>query len=876
MTECDECLTFLYLASVAGEYGLPSSIPQLKNASGLHDAQRVLEILEDEMLLRSDVARELVFPMHPYRAKLLTEIIAPLLYQNREELVLSAALCARGDFGPILIPYLLECSFSDKALDGLVQIANRSWRSAAQALRVMVWKDARRFYISTAQIRKQMAECGLPVSSLCMLAGPIDDTSEKSVRDNQRTVLSIIPNTDMREAASLLVDDLAKRKADYKETDRLISKLVHSLPSTDLVASQASDAGFVLAYIGERGFGQSMPARNLSEFNHIDDFENLNLDAVLDLLVGFNCVGIHIDDEKLEPVLRKVCRRDGVVWLNPFESVTQQELANSGEAGEDLPSVCLDSQGMVKQVSAIIAPEFADIEGDDLFTSNNEITPNEVVMRAICDLRRLFPNRGRYCAHYSGIKALAGNLPVPDCEKHIPEKNLGLNWMKLINQYYLGMCSLEDGLAKNWGELEELLRRTASDAIDALGVYSQFIDALLKGSRKNAQRLLRQFDSRASEAKKELDNIKVDYPLCARDPFAFISKPTVAFTSDGGASNIEAEATLPAFGIRDSGGSIFSDMRSFFSSLQNHFNGLTSLARYVSGQGNRPAASAVVNIAQACAKLKSCCSEFSGLFGGSLLVNEKHKEDLFNHAVYCNYLWCRRARRQEVALYQQAPRAKALREMPDRLVKRLETEVGVISASLSEDSKIKVAYDASSCIYFSEVAARCIQDVLKCDLSTDEHLVESWFLCNGMPEGIEVIFASNGQSLVKRSYRFSAIVNHLDDPDKTEAMSLGEIVFNENDIDCPEKASVSLYSTLHVGECLLDCMADVRNVIATKTADGSNAAMYEWGKWRESVQKVFDRLLAHLSEVAEMYPELIDPNVDLVGRLRAMVQEELH
>lgn len=106
----------------------PSFIAQLRDESESNDVQRMIEVLEDEMLLRSDVERELVFPMHPYRSKLLAEIIAPMLYQSEEELALNAAKCARRDESVAIQTFSRACIVGDSVLKLCQHPQSATWR----------------------------------------------------------------------------------------------------------------------------------------------------------------------------------------------------------------------------------------------------------------------------------------------------------------------------------------------------------------------------------------------------------------------------------------------------------------------------------------------------------------------------------------------------------------------------------------------------------------------------------------------------------------------------------------------------------------------------------------------------------------------------
>lgn len=851
MQKDDACLTFLYLASVAGEYGLPSSIAKLRKASGSKNVQQTLEILENEMLLRSDHARQLVFPLHPYRSKLLVEIISPMLFQSEEELVLSAAECACGNFAPILIPYLSEHSFSDNGLSILARISETSWSSAAQTIKAMVWKDARRFYLSTSDLRQRMKSHGLPISLLSMLAGSI---TERGCQNDLQTIVKLFHDETSRRFIYAVITELSNRMADYRETDRLLSKLAESLPPDELIPNQASDAGFVLAYIGERGLGSLVSDSKISSLAHIDGLETLAVDSALDLLVGYNSIGIDISNRERDEVLLKTCQRDCIVWLDPSESISRGAFESSGEHYKELPCECINADGTVRQLNAIVAPRLLDNDesGAPSDTSTN-LSPNDIVMRAVCDLRRLFPNRGRYCVQYSGVGAFAHGLAIPDCEKYIPEKNLGLNWTKLINQYYIGMCSLEDGIAEDWKELENSLAHAASDSIKALDICSRLINALLSGSSQAADRLQAQFGTEAMRAKEELDGINTSLPLCSRDAYAFTTGQASAFTGDTDTPSSDTEAS-PAFGLRKGTDSIFDNTRKFLSSLQIHFNGINSMILYAIGRGARPDKSSVINIADACSKMEACNSEYSKLFSGRCLISEKQKEVLLQHAAYWNYLWCTKSKRCEQALLMQHLRVRALFKIPEHLKRRLDAEADVISASLSDNGLIKVNYRAASSTPFSMVATRSIRDVLKYSLDADEHLLEWWILHNGMVESIEVTLFADDHALIRRIYQFSTIISHMDDPSMIEALSQATLAFDENNIACLEEAAVSFQATLETIQQIAECTTEVDKLISTRQPNSTGAAATVCTEWHESAVNVLNKAITHLNGIEHMYP----------------------
>lgn len=338
--EDESWLTFLYLASRVGEYGLPSSIAELKTAANCRDTQRMLAIFEDEMLLRSDEWRELVFPLHAHRAKLLSGIIEPMLYETDETLTLKSAKCSIGDFSPILIPFLETDTLSDQGIEELTRFSKRSWDSASYAIRAMLWKDARRYYRETTSIRQQIKSIGVPLLLGTIARGNITKMID---RDNWRFILDFIRNEKARGQFEEAVTSLGSHLADYRETDRLLSHLAKSLPPANLAADQPSSAGFTLTYIGDRGFEEEVSKDCIEDFIPIIFDDSIALNGRLDLLVGCDNMGIRIGFGQRQAMLKQICQQDHIAWIGKKETASSKTtiFKPSGEAGS--PSLSMPS-----------------------------------------------------------------------------------------------------------------------------------------------------------------------------------------------------------------------------------------------------------------------------------------------------------------------------------------------------------------------------------------------------------------------------------------------------------------------------------------------------------------------------------------------------
>ena len=840
-------LEFLYLASAAGEYGLPSSIQGLVDVSGCENPQRMLGVMEDELLLRSDSERGVVLPLHPYRSKLLEQIIAPMLYEPEEDLTLSACGCACGDYGPLLVRYLHEHELSDGGMASLTAIAGRSWSSAVHALRAMVWKDARVFFLSTEHLLKQVREHGYPMTSAGQLAIGATDHPNPEYLD---AALALIKDEAARENLKRLILLLGEYTTDFYWTDRFLSGLVRKLPLVLTSKGRLHDAGFVLAYLGQRGFSENIPDEVVGQLADLD-LERADLEGALDFLVGLNCAGITVKERNRVALLSRVCQRDHVVWLNTGELIERHSWAEEIEPYDAIPACCLDEGGEVKQLSAIVVPDLDDDE-----KGARDMTPNDIVMRAICDLRRIYPDRGGYCARYVGLKALCGGLEIPDCEKHIPEKNLRLNWPKLINQYYFAMCGLADEPAEDWTELRISIQETLSDSVAALRQASELVDVIISGNKRIKGKVNALIDI-TTRTKDRLDTIKVDTPACARDPYGFDTGRQQAIydfmeqQGEGGIRDGRGWAA-PAFGIQRGSSRILPVTASLLMQLQLHFNQIIQMILYIAGRQNRPVQATIYTIAHACALADSAEVEFASVFGpGEPLFRRGQKEALMLHALHWNYVWWHGPNKSRRTLAQQKMRLNALGKAVEKFAGSLRKEPSVMSAVL-RGHEVLVEYDIDAGESFAEVAAKCLERSLGYDPNSPDRLFEWCMLRESIDTRIEIYYIQGGRRLLHRSFRLGHLVDHLKDPESVDRLAPGSLLPEPEEFMDSQEALIRLAASAGSYDLMESAVVEVREAIAGVDPGLTHVVVGECSRWTTSIE----RQLATLREEIERLSEL--------------------
>lgn len=845
-------LEFLYLASRAGEYGLASSIPELVDASGCRNPQRMLGVLEDELLLRSDSERGVVIPLHPYRSMLLAEAIAPMLYEDEEALTLKACRCACGDFGPVLVQHLYEHDLGDEGMAALVSLAGRSWTSSACALRAMVWKDARSFLQSVEGPLSEISGQGLPVTLGAILSGA---ATEKAEPESWEYLLKLIGDGERRARFGNLVASLSGRVTAFEWTDRFLAGAAAGLPPVSMCADQPHDAGFVLAYIGERGFSGAIATETASRLAGLG-FGDMALEGALDLVVGLSCAGIPVSEDNRASLLGKVCQRDCIVWLNADELVEKSCLDSKDKPYGEVPVACLGEGGLVKQLSAIVAPNFDEADGDagsKPVAGKRDMSPNSVVMRAACDLRRLYPNRGRYCVRYVGIKALVEGLEIPDCEKHIPERNLRLNWLKLVNRYYLAMCGLIDSPASDWADLRRSVEIAMADSADALRLASELVEAVVSRSEKIGKKQ-KAFVAAASRAKEELDSLNADLPVCARDPYGFGTGQLRAFAHSEGGDPAGLEAGEPAYGEQKGGAAILPVTKNLAFQLQTHFNRINEMILYAAGKAGRPEQVVVYVIAEACALIEGSERELSAMFGQEArLFSKGQKEALLQHAAYWNHVWSHGSTGKGHALLLQRARVSALENFGRKLRSQLSCEPGVASAELT-GGILSVECAIGPQVGFSSLFARCLREALGFDLHEGGRLFELCTLRDSDHLRIEVFFTYEGKRLLRKEYKLAQMVDNLASPERVDSIVQAELLFDEGGPRGTMEAEITAQVSMNTCERLMGSALELVEAFGKLDPNGRHIVMTEWASWREAALGSSERMCDQLEVSLRLLP----------------------
>lgn len=468
-------------------------------------------------------------------------------------------------------------------------------------------------------------------------------------------------------------------------------------------------------------------------------------------------------------------------------------------------------------------------------------------MKAVYDLRRLFPKCERFHVEYVGIRSLAGGIEIPDIKKDIPRENLHLNWLNLITRYFIGMCELEDGVLSTWGQLERNLSSMVRNSVRALEDCSNIANSII--SHNLAKDKLRAFDFRFAQAQDELINTIANIPLCSRSPFAFgDDEPRALGFSEDLPYEKKASGVGPAFET-DGYTSPFKSINAFRTSLLSHFNPIGEMLLYITGQSDKPKRIAVSNIAIACAKIDKCNEEFARLFDGKTLISKEQKKSLVRHGIYWNYLYTHKPNGIINSLQQQTPRMRKLQEFPKQLIRNLKDSEGVIEAfsSLDRPHIIEIDYHANADMPFVEVMKSTLENLYP-DLQSDEYLFESIMLKEAFFNEVEVTYLIDRRRIIKQTIRFDSFFNSSNDTERINALSTIELLFDKDSISSQEEASLLIDSLIFTERRLLACQAEVDTTISEQKSEevGGEALRNSWVQSIESMRKELARQIEEL------------------------------
>ena len=254
----DEWLELLQLVCYAGRLGCAVNLTDVKKEIHCSTMHAAVRRLKDEYLIRL-IDENTIEALHPVRAKIVFDALCDQIYTESREVVFKALSCISSqNVRVVLLDYFSNQEYDIKDVQRLSQIKFCDWVGYANAIRSMLWLDAKRYVESNRTfISSLVAKRGK--GWLCFL--PLDlsgiERSDELIADGMKD-LSIFNKVDLQNAINEVKESLTSLSINYQATDCFINNCAvpEVLPATD---NERSSFGYALFWMAKRDINITLP-----------------------------------------------------------------------------------------------------------------------------------------------------------------------------------------------------------------------------------------------------------------------------------------------------------------------------------------------------------------------------------------------------------------------------------------------------------------------------------------------------------------------------------------------------------------------------------------------------------------------------------------
>lgn len=247
----DDWLELLQLVCYAGRLGCTVNLVAAKNEIHCSTMHAAIRRLKDEYLIR-EVDENTIEALHPVRAKIVFDALCDQICTEAREVVFKALSCISSqNVRVVLLDYFSNQQYDIEDVQRLSQIRFLDWIGYANAIRSMLWLDAKRYVESNMTfISSLVAKRGK--GWLCFL--PLDlsgiERSDELIADEIKD-MSIFNEVDLQNAIDEVKNSLTSLSINYEATDCFInnSEIPSFLPNTD---TERSSFGYALFWMAKR------------------------------------------------------------------------------------------------------------------------------------------------------------------------------------------------------------------------------------------------------------------------------------------------------------------------------------------------------------------------------------------------------------------------------------------------------------------------------------------------------------------------------------------------------------------------------------------------------------------------------------------------
>lgn len=254
----DDWLELLQLVCYAGRLGCAVNLKDVKKEIQCSTMHAAVRRLKDEYLIRV-VDENTIEALHPVRAKIVFDALCDQIYTESREVVFKALSCISSqNVRVVLLDYFSNQQYDIKDVQRLSQIKFCDWVGYANAIKSMLWLDAKRYVESNMTfISSLVAERGK--GWLCFL--PLDlsgiEQPDELIADRMKD-LSIFNKADLQNAIDEVKGSLTSLSINYQAIDCFLKNCAvpSVLPNSD---ADRSSFGYALFWMSKRDNNVILP-----------------------------------------------------------------------------------------------------------------------------------------------------------------------------------------------------------------------------------------------------------------------------------------------------------------------------------------------------------------------------------------------------------------------------------------------------------------------------------------------------------------------------------------------------------------------------------------------------------------------------------------
>lgn len=254
----DKWLVLLQLVCYAGRLGCSVNFHEIQKVIACTSMYAAIRRMKDEYLIRI-VDENKLEAFHPVRAQIVYDILCNQMYMDTTNIVFKTLPCVSSqNVRLILLDYFSENKYVSADVLQLSKIYFTDWVGYANAIKCMLWLDAKRYADNNMTfIRKLVEKQGK--AWFCFLPRDLSgiECQDELIADSIKDI-PLINKIELQKIIDETKCSLTSLSIDYQATDYFIKNCRYpvSLPDTD---EERTLFGYALFWMAKRNFKATLP-----------------------------------------------------------------------------------------------------------------------------------------------------------------------------------------------------------------------------------------------------------------------------------------------------------------------------------------------------------------------------------------------------------------------------------------------------------------------------------------------------------------------------------------------------------------------------------------------------------------------------------------